>query len=115
MNIRRWLGMDLMDLAIQLGVTVSLMAWVGVARGPDELHPMIMGASFVVWGIRRSLALRRMDREALSEGSSERMADLEDRVRELEQLHDRMTELEERQDFTERLMARHQEPGRLPK
>lgn len=115
MSIRRWLGMDIMDLVIQVAVTLSLMAWVGVAGGPEELFPMIAGASFVVWGIRRSITLRRLDREGIVEGSSERIAELEDRVRELEQMNDRMLELEERQDFTERLLARQQEPGQLPK
>ena len=115
MNLRKWLGMDLVDLAIQAGVTTCLMFWVGVAGGPDELFPMIAGVSFLVWGVRRHFALKRMGREEITEGSSERMFELEDRIRDLEVLQTRMMELEERVDFTERLLARQQEPGQLPK
>ena len=115
MSVRRWLGMDFMDLVIQFGVTVCLMAWVGVSGGPKELFPMILGGSFLVWGTRRHFALKRMKGDELSEGSSERFADLEDRVRELETLQGRIMELEERQDFTERLLAQQREPGQLPR
>lgn len=115
MNVRKWLGMDVMDLLIQVGVTLSLMTWVGVADGPEELFAMIVGASFVVWGVRRHFTLKRMAREDVLEGSAERVADLEDRVRDLETLQDRVMELEERLDFTERLLARQHEPGQLPK
>jgi hypothetical protein len=56
-----------------------------------------------------------MGREDITEGSGERVAELEDRVRDLESLQNRMIELEERVDFTERLLARQHEPGQLPK
>ena len=115
MNVKKWLGMDFMDLVIQVAVTGCLMGWVGVARGPDELYPMIAGASFLLWGVRRHIALKRMARGEISEGSSDRVADLEDRVRDLESLQNRMSELEERVDFTERLLARQHEAGQLPK
>jgi hypothetical protein len=114
-SVRKWLGMDLIDLVIQVAVTGCLMGWVGVANGPEELFPMIAGASFLVWGVRRHFALKRMAREEISEGSSGRVADLEDRIRDLESLQNRMIELEERVDFTERLLARQHEPGQLPK
>jgi len=107
--------MDLIDLVIQVAVTGCLMGWVGVANGPEELFPMIAGASFLLWGVRRHFALKRMAREEISEGSSDRVADLEDRIRDLESLQNRMIELEERVDFTERLLARQHEPGQLPK
>ncbi|MEP7324881.1 MAG: hypothetical protein ABI836_02940 [Gemmatimonadota bacterium] len=115
MSVRKWLGMDLVDLVIQVAVTGCLAGWVSVSRGPDEVYPMIIGASFLVWGVRRHIALKRMAREELSEGSSDRVADLEDRVRDLESLQNRMLELEERVDFTERLLARQHEPDQLPK
>jgi hypothetical protein len=107
--------MDLIDLVIQIAVTGCLMGWVGVAGGPEELYPMIAGTSFLLWGVRRHLTLKRMGREEVSDGSSDRVADLEDRVRDLESLQNRMIELEERVDFTERLLARQHEPGQLPK
>jgi len=114
-SVRKWLGMDLIDLVIQVAVTGCLMGWVGVAGGPDELYPMIAGASFLVWGGRRYITLKRMARDEINEGPGERVAELEDRIRDLESLQDRMIELEERVDFTERLLARQQEPGQLPK
>ncbi len=46
------------------------------------------------------------DREVLEE--------LRLRLDQLEQLQERMSELEERVDFTERLLAKQREPGRLP-
>ncbi len=115
MSVKKWLGMDVIDLVIQVAVTGCLMGWVGVSRGPDELYPMITGASFLLWGIRRHFTLKRLAREEISEGSTERVADLEDRVRDVESLQNRMIELEERVDFTERLLARQHEPGQLPK
>ncbi len=104
-----------MDLVIQTAVTLCLVGWVSVARGPDEMFPMITGASFLVWGVRRHFGLKRMAREEISEGPGDRVADLEDRVRDLESLQNRMLELEERVDFTERLLARQPEPDQLPK
>ena len=112
MSVKKWLGMDFMDLVIQVAVTGCLMGWVGVSSGPDELYPMIAGASFLVWGIRRQVSLKRMARDEVSEGSSERVADLEDRIRDLDSLQSRMMELEERVDFAERLLVReNQHPG----
>lgn len=115
MSVRKWLGMDLIDLVIHVAVTGCLMGWVGVSRGPDELYPMITGASFLVWGVRRYFTFKRLAREEISEGPGDRVADLEDRIRDLESLQNRMIELEERVDFTERLLARQHEPGQLPR
>jgi len=114
-SIKRWLGMDLFDLIIQAGVTVCLMAWVGMADGPPELFPMILGASFAVWGVRRHFALRKLAAgETTGEVQAQRIQELEERVHDVETLQDRVLELEERLDFTERLLARQKEPGQLP-
>jgi hypothetical protein len=43
-----------------------------------------------------------------------RLAQLEQRVAELEAVHGRLAELEERMDFAERLLTRHEAVGRLP-
>src|SRR5437868_6788814 len=43
-----------------------------------------------------------------------RMAQLEQRVTELESVHGRLAELEERVDFAERLLPRGETAGRLP-
>ena len=113
--MKKWLGLDFLDLLIQAAVTFSLMGFVGVSDGPEELFPVIAGASFVVLGVRRHFALRRRAIEGSGEVPAERLIDMEDRLGELDQLRDRVLELEERLDFTERLLTRQQESGKLPK
>ena len=104
---RRTLGMDGIDLLIQAGVTAMVMAFVGVSGGPNEVYPMIVGVSLVVLGVRRHLGLRAAERRGLTTGelAAERIAELEQRMGDLEAAQARMAELEERVDFTERLLA----------
>jgi len=105
---RRTFGMDGVDLLIHLGVTGALMGFVGVSGGSEELYPVFTGLSLLVLGVRRSIALRTTERRGLSTGemTAERIADLEQRMAELEAAQARVAELEERLDFTERLLAR---------
>jgi len=107
-RLRQVLGMDLVDLFIHLGVTGALMGFVGVSGGPEELYPVLTGVSLLVIGVRRSIARRTMERRGLSTGemTAERIAELEQRMAELESAQSRIMELEERLDFTERLLAR---------
>jgi hypothetical protein len=104
---RRTFGMDAIDLLIQAGVTGMLLAFVGVSGGPGELYPVMIGASLVVLGVRRHLALRTAERRGLTTGemSADRIADLEQRMADLEAGQSRVAELEERVDFAERLLA----------
>jgi hypothetical protein len=104
---RRTLGMDGIDLLIQAGVTAMLMAFVGVSGGPNELYPVMIGASLLVLGVRRALGLRAAERRGLTTGelAAERIAELEQRMGDLESAQARVAELEERVDFTERLLA----------
>ncbi len=106
-RLRQILGMDAVDLLIHLGVTAALMGFVGVSGGPPELFPVITGLSLLVLGVRRAIALRTMERHGLSTGemTAERIAELEQRMAELESAQTRIMELEERLDFTERLLA----------
>lgn len=115
MKIKEWLGIDLVDLLIHAGVTSALFGWVAVANGPDELFPFITIVSLVVLGVRRWLGMRRQRKPGMITGETERVQDLEDRVRDVEMLQDRVAELEERLDFTERLLTRQNEPGQLPR
>lgn len=107
--------MDLVDLAIHAGVTAALFGWVAVGNGPDELFPFITIVSLVVLGVRRWLGLRQARKQGMITGETERIQDLEDRLRDVEVLQDRVAELEERLDFTERLLTRQNEPGQLPR
>ena len=116
--LRRNLGLDGFDLIIQFGVTVALMAMVDMSHGPEEFMAMIAATSLVVVGIRRAIVLRRDGRRGLSTGemAAERIAELEQRVAELEAAQVHVAELEERLDFAERLLAAGsgEGAGRLP-
>jgi hypothetical protein len=105
---RRTFGMDGVDLLIHFGITGALMGLVGVSGGPEELFPVLTGLSLLVLGVRRNLALRTAERRGLStdEMAAERLAELEQRMAELEAAQARVAELEERLDFTERMLAR---------
>jgi len=110
--LKRWLGVDTFGLIVHIGVTISVMAFVGVSRGPEEFLPLIMGGSLLLLAVRRNRALRRrvLDGEITGEvpPAAVRIADLEQRVAELEAVQERIFELEERLDFSERLLAQGQ-------
>ena len=105
--LKRNLGLDWFDFLIQFGVTCMLMVWVDMERGPDALFPVITGASLIVLGVRRSLALRSASRVGLTTGEmeAERIAELEQRVADLEAGQAHVADLAERLDFAERLLA----------
>lgn len=104
---RRNLGLDGFDLVLHVGVTCLLMVWVSMSNGPEEMFPVITGISLIVLGIRRSLALRKAGHPGLTTGemAAERIAELEQRVAELESVHIQVADLAERLDFAERLLA----------
>lgn len=105
---RKNIGLDGFDLTIHIGVTMMLMAMVAMSNGPEEMLPLIAGSSLIVLGIRRSLALRRDERQGLTSGemAAERILELEQRVADLEAASVQVAELEERLDFAERLLAK---------
>jgi hypothetical protein len=114
--IRRTVGLDGVDLLIHAGVTFSIMAIGSSLWSHEDAEIMlatVSGVSFVVLGIRRHLALRKLPPDTTGELAAERIAELEARVVELEQTEVRMMELEERLDFAERLLAQAREPERL--
>ena len=112
---RRNIGLDGFDLVLHIAVTCMLMAWVGVSNGPEELFPMITGGSLVVLGVRRALALRKAGHPGLTTGEmeAERIAELEQRVAELEANQAQVADLAERLDFAERLLAQSATPLRV--
>ena len=112
--IKRWLGIDAVDLAIHAGVTICLLGFVGVTDGPEGLFPVITMGSFIALALRRKAAMRRGVLDPRQE--SERLAEVEDRLHYLEGLQDRVVELEERLDFAERLLTKQQReqlPGQV--
>ena len=68
---------------------------------------MLTGLSLLVLGVRRSIALRTMERRGLGTGemAAERIGELEQRMAELEAAQARVAELEERVDFAERMLT----------
>jgi hypothetical protein len=116
-RFRRIVGLDVVDVVLHAGITVSVIA-VGAqyySHGQAiGLIGIITAASLALFGVRRNAALKRGRAEqALGEASSERVAELEARLGELEQAQYRLQELEERVDFAERLLAQSREPERL--
>ena len=77
MSVKSWLGMDAVDLAIHIGVTVCMMGFVGVNNGPEGLFPVIMMGSMLLLAVRRKMALRR----GIDRGSeTDRLAEVEERL-----------------------------------
>lgn len=115
--MKRWLGLDFVDLAIHVFVTVCAGILMVEAAGSDEemVLAMVFGTSAVVFAIRRQRALRQMTREGFSTGemTAERLAELEARVAELEMAQDRVALLEERMDFSERLLVQNRPAGQV--
>ncbi|HSB54209.1 MAG TPA: hypothetical protein VLD58_07620 [Gemmatimonadales bacterium] len=112
--MKRWLGLDLVDLIIHVGITAAVAAFAAsTIRGPDgdSAVAFVIAASFAALAWRRARARRHA--EELPD--PDRLAELEARVADLEQGHDRLVELEERLDFTERMLVRQreQDPARL--
>jgi hypothetical protein len=109
-SVKSWLGLDAVDLAIHIGITICVLGFVGVTDGPEGLYPVITMGSIIALAVRRKMGLR----SSLERGpEAERLAEVEDRLHYMEGLQDRVTELEERLDFAERLLAQSQKE-RLP-
>lgn len=105
---RRNLGLDGFDLVIHVALTCMLMAFIAMSNGPEELFPVITGASLLVLAVRRRIALKGGGAAAgltTGEMAAERIAELEERVAELESAQQEVAELAERLDFAERLLA----------
>ena len=110
MSIRSVLGIDPFELIVHTLVTGILIAWVNATNGGQDaaVFSSIVGiGSLVVLSIRRRLALRRGQPAGLTTGemAAERLAELEQRMAELEAAQAQVAELAERLDFAERLLA----------
>ena len=104
---RKVFGIDAFDVILQSVITGVLIFWITATNSHQDAiigGSVVSVASLVVLGVRRKLALRRAGRE-LSDAEGMRVAELEQRVAELEHELGRMLELEERLDFAERLLA----------
>lgn len=104
---RKNLGLDAFDLLVHVSLTIMVMFFVAMSGGPEELFPVITGVSLLVLAVRRRIALKSGTAAGLTTGemAAERIAELEERVAELESAQQEVAELAERLDFAERLLA----------
>ena len=104
---RKNLGLDAFDLLVHVSLTIMVMFFVAMSGGPEELFPVITGVSLLVLAVRRRIALKSGTTAGLTTGemAAERIAELEERVAELESAQQEVAELAERLDFAERLLA----------
>lgn len=111
---KRIFGLDGVDLIIHAGITMFLMI-LGDQLTPNGEGVALVGvASFVALGVRRHFALKNLPPVTTAETSALRVAELEERLQDVEALGYRVQELEERVDFAERLLAQaREEPSRL--
>lgn len=113
--IKRFLGIDFIDLLIQFGITVALGVVAGSIMAPHEEIGVafVTAGSFAVLAWRRTRALKDLPPAGRSEREQDRIAELEQRVAELEYGQGRLVELEERVDFQERLLVRQRDELRV--
>lgn len=110
--IKRALGLDWFDLAIHAGITGMVMIIVSSASQGPEIEGAIAAVVAVSLGIlawRRARALKHRPPEGTGEVPAMRLAQVEDRLAELDQVQARLLELEDRLDFTERLLVQYRE------
>jgi hypothetical protein len=109
-SIKSVFGLDGVELGIHVLVTAIVLGFTATFNRPDEalfFFSVTAVSSLVLLSIRRRLALRKSETRGLTTGemAAERLAELEERLAELEAGQARMAELEERLDFAERLLA----------
>jgi hypothetical protein len=110
-SIKSIFGLDGFELGIHVLVTAIVLGFTATFNRPDEalfFFSATLVSSLVLLSIRRRLALRNVEPKGLTSGemAAERLAELEERLAEVEAGQARMAELEERLDFAERLLAR---------
>jgi hypothetical protein len=113
--IRRWLGIDGVDVLIQAAITICVAAVLSTSGNPGQDETRVASTfaiSFGILAVRRHFAQKRGELSSGTPASGDYVLELEQRVLELESAQQRLSELEERVDFAERLLAR-QEPKEL--
>ena len=115
--IKRYVGLDALDLVIHAGVTIALaVAFAGATAPQEEIGVgLVFASSLLVLAWRRARGLRRMSQLDADPAAEHRLAELEERVAELEAGQGRVLELEERVDFAERMLARERDRAVLPR
>jgi hypothetical protein len=113
--IKRWLGIDFVDFVIQAAITALVAAMFASLFGQnDEIAvAATFAASFGLLAWRRHKARVRGELGTPAPASGEYVAELEQRVADLEAGQQRIYELEERLDFAERLLAQQRSAERI--
>ena len=109
---KRIFGIDVVNTVLVGVGSFFVVIFTSELTHSDE---MAMGAAVLCifgYGMLRHYALKALPPEGETSGSW-RMADVEERLAELETLQHRVAELEERVDFSERMLAAKNEPARL--
>ena len=117
MSIKSIFGLDGFELGIHVLVTAIVLGFTATFNRPNEalfFFSATAASSLVLLSIRRRLALRKAETRGLTTGemAAERLAEMEERIAELEAGQARMAELEERLDFAERMLARQKDSER---
>jgi hypothetical protein len=110
-GIKRYLGIDLVDLALHAGITACAIGFMAVSHAPVEMFPVTVGSSLVILGLRRRFALKKRAEMGVTSGemTAVRLEEIEQRLADLEAREARVAELEERLDFAERVLAKPDE------
>ena len=118
--VKKHLGLDWFDLFVHVGLTVLFLGWAAMENA-EEVFPLISIVSLVVLAVRRSIAMWRLKRTGqqneltTGEVAAMRIAELEERIAELESAQFQIAELSERMDFAERLLAKPPAERVLPR
>jgi hypothetical protein len=116
--MNRKFGMDWFEVGVHAFVTICLAIALAEIPGANEdvIIPTVFGASALIFGIRRRVALRRLPPGEPTTGEVEaaRLDEVEQRLAEMDLLEARVAELENRVEFSERLLAQRHDPA-LPR
>ena len=110
---QEWIGLSLLGAGIGFAAMFGALAAATSMLGPVAVPIWGVAAVMMMVLVRSPIAKAFAERLG---GRSEAAAEIAsgEVYAELDDLRHRLAELEERQDFTERLLARSSEPGRLP-
>jgi hypothetical protein len=111
MSLKARLGLDWFDMTVHVVITGLVLIVVESFSPPGRAEDVVMSAtlaaSVLLLAWRRARGVARQSHAA--EVDEDRIAQLEERMLDLEATQQRVMELEERVDFTERLLARERD------
>jgi hypothetical protein len=103
-----WVGSAFVGIGLAGMALFGALAAASAVMGPASIPIWGMAVLIVVFGLKSPLG--KAFAERLSGRAGDHAALPPELFAELDDLRNRLAELEERQDFTERILARHNEP-----